>query len=432
MFPVIAIIITLAIIVALAFKKVNIVLISVLAAALLAIMDGQNVLDALAGTFMTGASNYVKNFFLLFCISALFGKVMEKTGAAAAIAKWLANLLGEKFAILGVLFAGMILTYGGISALVIAFTMYPLALAVFKRANLPRYLLPGTIAAGCFTFAAAAFPGTPQTINVIPPAYLGTDVMAAPVLGIICGIIGTVLICLYMYWESARARTKGLGFEADAATLETLKTADMMGEGINPLVALVPIIAIIVLLVVIKVNVLLAMLIGTILCIALFWKNAKDIPGMIEAAIASGTNAAITTGCIVGYGSVVSASTGYAILSEALSNMAAPPLVSFGVATTILAGAGGSGTGGLGITLSSMAPQYLAMGLDPEVLHRVGTLAAIGLDSSPHCGAVVVLLTLAGMTHKDSYKQIFVTTVVITLIVAAIAVVLGTIMYPIG
>ena len=432
MFPVIAIVITLALIVFLAFKKVNIVLISVVAAALLAVMDGQNIISALTGSFMTGASNYVKNFFLLFCISALFGKVMEKTGAAAAIAKWLANLLGEKYAILGVLFAGMLLTYGGISALVIAFTMYPLTLAVFKRANLPRYLIPGTIAAGCFTFAAAAFPGTPQTINIIPTTYLGTDVMAAPVLGIICGIIGTVLICVYMYWESSRARAKGLGFEADAATLETLKKADDMGDGINPFVALLPIIVIIVLLVVVKANVLLAMLAGTVLCALLFYKNVKDISGMFESAIASGTSAAITTGCIVGYGSVVSASTGYAILSEALTNMAAPPLVSFGIATTILAGAAGSGTGGLGITMTSMAPQYLAMGLDPEVLHRVGTMAAIGLDSSPHCGAVVVLLTLAGMTHKDSYKQIFVTTVVITLIIAAIAIALGTIMYPIG
>ena len=176
MFSVIAIIITLALVMFLAFKKVNIVVVSILAAIVLAILDGQNVLDALTTTFMTGAANYVKNFFLLFFISALFGKVMEKTGAAASIAKWLANLLGEKYAILGVLFAGMILCYGGISALVIAFTMYPLALALFQRANLPRRLIPGAIAAGCFTFAAAALPGTPQTINVIPTGYLGTTV----------------------------------------------------------------------------------------------------------------------------------------------------------------------------------------------------------------------------------------------------------------
>ena len=129
---------------------------------------------------------------------------------------------------------------------------------------------------------------------------------------------------------------------------------------------------------------------------------------------------------------MVSASKGFALLTEALTQMNVSPLLSFALATTILSGAAGSGTGGMGITLTSMASQYLDMGLNPEVLHRVATLSSIGLDSLPHNGAVVVLLTLCGMTHKDSYKQIFVSTVVITLIVAAIAVVLGTIMYPIA
>lgn len=432
MFSIIAIIISLAVVVLLAFKKVNIVIVSIIAAILLAIMDGQNILDALTGTFMSGAADYVKNFFLLFCISALFGKVMEETGAAASIAKWLANLLGEKFAILGVVFAGMLLCYGGISALVIAFTMYPLALALFKRANLPRRLIPGAIAAGCFTFAAAAFPGTPQTMNVIPTTYLGTTVGAAPVLGIICGAIGVTMTCIYMYRQSKKVRAKGEGFSADEETLKILEKADQMGANVHPVIAIIPIVVIIVLLVVFKVNILLAMLIGTVLCAVLLHKNVKNIPFMLEDSIKNGMGAAVTTGCIVGYGSVVSASTGFAVLSQALASMHTAPLLSFGLASAILSGAAGSGTGGLGITMSSMADQYLAMGLSPEVLHRVGALSAIGLDSLPHNGAVVVLLTLCGMTHKDSYKQIFVTTVVFTLIVAAIAIVLGTIMYPIN
>lgn len=147
MLQVLFVFLTLALVIFLVFKKWNIILVSIVAAAVLAILDGQNILTALTDTFMSGASTYVKNFFLLFCVSALFGKVMEETGAAAAIAKWLTKLLGEKFAILGVFFAGMLLTYGGISALVIAFTMYPIALAVFKSANLPRRLIPGVIAA---------------------------------------------------------------------------------------------------------------------------------------------------------------------------------------------------------------------------------------------------------------------------------------------
>lgn len=122
MLSVIFVILTLALVMFLVFKKVNIVIASIIASIVLAVLDGQNVVTAMSETFMTGTANYVKNFFLLFFVSALFGKVMESTGAAAAIARGLSNLLGEKFAILGVLFAGMVLCYGGISALVIAFT----------------------------------------------------------------------------------------------------------------------------------------------------------------------------------------------------------------------------------------------------------------------------------------------------------------------
>ena len=434
MLQVLFVFLTLALVIFLVFKKWNIILVSIVAAAVLAILDGQNILTALTDTFMSGASTYVKNFFLLFCVSALFGKVMEETGAAAAIAKWLTKLLGEKFAILGVFFAGMLLTYGGISALVIAFTMYPIALAVFKSANLPRRLIPGVIAAGCFTFAATAFPGTPQTINLIPPQYIGTTVNAAPVLCIVCGLIGTFLLVIYVYHEGSAARKKGEGFEADEKTIKILAEAEKLGDGVNPILALVPIIVIIVLLVAAKMNAHIALLIGSILCAVLFHKNLKlsGIQDLLVAAIGSGTNAVITTGCIVGYGTVVSASAGYAILSDALIHMGGNPLVSFGIATTVLAGAAGSGTGGLAIAMSNIAPEYIAMGVNPEVLHRIGTMAATGLDSLPHSGAVVVLLTLCGMTHKDSYKQIFVTTVVITLIVAFIGIAIGSVMYPIG
>lgn len=275
MLSVIFVILTLALVMFLVFKKVNIVIASIIASIVLAVLDRQDIITAMTETFMTGTANYVKNFFLLFFVSALFGKMMESTGAAAAIARGLANLLGEKFAILGVLIAGMVLCYGGISALVIAFTMYPLTLAVFKRANLPRRLIPGAIAAGCFTFAAAALPGTPQTINVTPIPYLGTTVIAGASIGIICGVIGIALIFVYMYWETARAKTAGDGFAADAATLEALSRADEAGAGINPLLALVPILVVIILLVGLKVNVLVSMLTGSAICILLFYKECE-------------------------------------------------------------------------------------------------------------------------------------------------------------
>jgi H+/gluconate symporter-like permease len=235
-----------------------------------------------------------------------------------------------------------------------------------------------------------------------------------------------------MYWAAARARKNGEHFIADEKVLQELAAGNNPDNQVNPVLAFIPIIVIIVLLVGLKQNVLLSMLIGTVLCGALFYKKVHAVPKSLGDAVMSGTTAAIFTGCIVGYGAVVSSSAGYAVLSNALMSLKASPLLSFGLATTILAGCAGSGTGGLAITMNSMAQQYIAMGIDPEVLHRIGTLSAIGLDSLPHNGAVIVLLTLCGMTHKDSYLPIFITTVVITCIVMFIAIGLGTVMYPIG
>lgn len=234
MISILWVVLTLALVVVLAFKKVNIVAISVLAAAVLALLDGQNLMTALTDTFMTSAANYVKNFLLLFAISALFGKLMEVTGAAASIAKFLAKLLGPKFAIVGVVLTGAVLVYGGISSLVIAFTLYPIALALFQEADLPRRLLPGAIAAGCFTFAASAFPGTTQQMNIIPQPYLGTDAMAAPLLGIICGIIGLSLACIYMYWEGQRAHRNNEHFMADESIMRDIEASKKKGRTYTP------------------------------------------------------------------------------------------------------------------------------------------------------------------------------------------------------
>lgn len=150
-----AILVSLALLIVLTFRKINIVVVGIAAAAVMALLSGQPVVTAVTDTYMTGAAQFVRDNFLLFFFSVLFGKVMEETGAAASIAKFLAELLGEKFAILGVIFSGAVLVYGGVTTLVVVFSLYPIALSLFKKADLPRYLLPGAIAGGCFTFACA-------------------------------------------------------------------------------------------------------------------------------------------------------------------------------------------------------------------------------------------------------------------------------------
>jgi H+/gluconate symporter-like permease len=367
---------------------------------------------------------------VLFIVSALFGKVMEDTGAARAIAFWIVEKLGEKYAILGMLFAGAILSYGGVASLVIAFTLYPIALNLFKQADLPRYLIPAVIAAGCWTFACAHLPGTPQVLNVVPIPYLGTTTMAAPVVGLVVGTITCIAICFYMLYVSKRARRLGHRFIVDDHVTKILSNADTKAP-VNPYLAFLPIVLVLIVLNVIKINVNAAMFCGVVLCVVLFFKNLKGVSyeSILNTAVGNSAMALITTGGIVGFGTVVQASPAYNSLLNTALSIGGSPLVSFGVTTTLIAGACGSGIGGVGVALSSIGKQYLAMGINPEILHRVATSAGVGLDSLPHNGAVTTLTSMTDLTHKECYIHIFITTVLITTIALCIAIAMGTAMY---
>ena len=90
-----AILVSLALLIVLTFRKINIVVVGIAAAAVMALLSGQPVVTAVTDTYMTGAAQFVRDNFLLFFFSVLFGKVMEETGAAASIAKFLAELLAQ-------------------------------------------------------------------------------------------------------------------------------------------------------------------------------------------------------------------------------------------------------------------------------------------------------------------------------------------------
>lgn len=424
-----ALLVSFVLLIVLSFKRVNIVIVSLVASLALALMSGQPLLESIKVDYMTGAAGFIQSNFLIFFFSVIFGRVMEVTGTAASISKFLAEKLGEKYAILGVIFAGAILVYGGVTTLVVVFSLYPIALSLFEKANLPRKLLPGVIAGGCFTFACAHYPGTPNLVNVIPIPYLGTTTMAAPVVGLISGTVVMILTCFYFLSQSKKARLNNEGFVMDDKARESIMQVKALKDLPSPLMSIVPIIVILIVLNVFKQDVIVAMPVGIFTCLALFYKNIEKIDEIIDYSVKNSALAIINTAVVVGYGAVVKNSSGFQDLVALSDSFSGNPLIGFGLMTTLLSGAAGSGSGGLGIALEAMASKYLAMGINPEILHRIGSAASVGLDSLPHNGAVITLLTISGLTHKEAYKHIFVSTVVITLIGLAVVIGLGTVMY---
>ncbi|WP_343579204.1 GntP family permease [Acinetobacter sp.] len=444
-----------------AYRGFSVILMAPLCALLAVfLINPANVLPFYSGVFMPKMVNFIKDYFLVFLLGAIFGKVVEMSGIAESIARTIVNWIGAKKAILTVVLLGAILTYSGVSLFVAVFAIYPFANQLFQQANIPKRLIPGTIALGAFTFTMDALPGTPQIQNVIPTTFFGTNIYAAPFLGVIGAIF--VLGMGLLYLESrrkaaARAGEGYAGFAAEGAVTQT--TADVEsstqnnGSVLRQCMAFVPLILVAVMnrylstaikewypngfdfnaiglanytVDVAKTGAIwavgLALIVGIIAAILFDYQRVvTNFKEGVNASISGSLLAVMNTASEYGFGAIIAALPGFALISHALGTTFTNPLVNGAVTTTVLAGITGSASGGMSIALSAMAETYnaaiVAAGIPPEVMHRVVAMASGGMDTLPHNGAVITLLAVTGLTHKQSYKDIFAVTIIKTLAV---------------
>ena len=406
--------------------------------------------------FMAKAVTYVKSFFPIFMLGAVFGKVMEDTGLAKSISHAIIKGLGKERAILAVVLSGAVLTYGGVSLFVVVFAVYPFATALFKEASIPKRLIPGSVALGAFTFTMDSFPGTPQIQNLIPTNFFGTNAYAAPISGILGGLAIFAIGMWYLEKRRKSAQAAGEGYGN-----HTLNEPPPVDESSLPAwqLAILPLVTVLVVnfvmarMFVWDVNMLQAFQAMKLPLIAPAVKNVVSIWALIIALVCGivlavglgisrlpqgGLAKALNAGAIgsllaimntaseVGYGNVIASLPGFKSISSALLGIkvGGSPLVSEAVSVTTLAGITGSASGGMSIALDLMAKDWLAwanqIGMSPEILHRVASMASGGMDTLPHNGAVITLLAVCGLTHRDSYRDIFAITVIKTVMVFAV------------
>lgn len=401
-------------------------------------------MDAYTGAYMQTLASFTSSWMPIFLFGAIFGKLMDVTGAARAVAHWMVNLMGARQAMLGVILSCAILTYGGVSLFVVVFAIYPLALSLFKEANISQRLIPGAIALGSFTFTMTALPGSPQLPNLIASKVFGTSAYAGALLGVVASVIMFVLGYGYLLWYNRHLQAKGLDFSEDAHLVKI--EVDSEEKLPSPYISLIPLVIVLVMLYVLSQTTLLtsttmsskdASLIG-LLCGIIFVgvANISKAKKYTEA-LSSGANGAmvaiINTAAVVGFGGVVKVVPGFEILKDLVLNIKGGPLLSEALSVSILSGATGSSSGGLTITLDTLGQNYIDLsnssGIPLEVFHRIANIAAGGLDSLPHCGAVITLLAITGMTHKKSYTPVGMVSVVIPLIALAVDLVLAGVIY---
>ena len=214
MLGLLGILLGLALIMVLAFRSWTILLLAPLAAAVAALFSGQPMLAHWTQTFMPAAAGFVAQFFPLFLLGALFGKLMDDSGSVSAIADYMTRRLGPSRAILAVVAAGAMVTYGGVSLFVAFFVLAPMGQALFKAGSVPRRLLPAALALGTSTFTMSAMPGTPAIQNAIPMPFFGTTPFAAPGLGIIASIIMAAIGLGWLSFRERQAKARGEGYGA--------------------------------------------------------------------------------------------------------------------------------------------------------------------------------------------------------------------------
>lgn len=410
----IGILLGLIILMVLAYLGWSIIWIAPISAGVVAVFGGLDLLEAYTGPYMQGFADFTKEWFPLFMLGAIFGKLMEVSGMAQAVASKIIQIIGVKQATIGVVLASAVLAYGGISVFVVVFCVYPLALKLFEEADIPKKLMPGSIIAGMMTFAMTALPGTPQIQNIIPTDYFHTDAAAAPFIGLAATVVMAGGSIYYLKQREKTLKKRGEGFVPSKTDEETAQQTTESTP--NVILSLIPLIAVIVTLNLFKWDIIVALLTGIVLILLL---SIYKLQGFIKAMNAGANNsvmAMINTSAAVGFGTVVQAVPGFKTLSEYILGIDANPLVSMAIASNVLSGATGSASGGLGITMEALGDKYYEIAqtanISPEVFHRIASISSGGLDALPHNGAVITILIVTGLTHKDSYRDIAVIAIV--------------------
>jgi H+/gluconate symporter-like permease len=476
--------IALVLLIWLAYRGGSVLLLAPAAALVAAAVSRQPPLANWTQTFMGSAAQFVAQFFPIFLLGAVFGKLMEDSGSVSAIADFMTEKLGPRRAILAVVLAGAFVTYGGVSLFVAFFVLAPMAHALFQAAAIPKRLMPAALALGTSTFTMSALPGTPAIQNAIPMPFFGTTPFAAPGLGVIASAI---MLGFGLWWlrrAEAAARRAGEGYGGDgggktdavqiAAQDELIRERATAAREFDPaeighghISQSIPPIALaaLPLIVVVGVNLVMSIFVlprldvsylaeerwgpTSLAAVGGVWSvvvalaaaivtlvavNFRRLPALRES-LGAGANASVlpvvSVASLVGFGAVVAALPAFAIVREWVLSIEGGPLVSLAVSTNVLAALTGSASGGLTIALDALGATYMRLaaenGIDPAIMHRVAVIGAGTLDSLPHNGAVVTLLAVCGSTHRESYLDIVMVAIVSAILALAAVIGLGSV-----
>ena len=418
-------------IVFLVWRGWHMAIVSVVASLVVIIANGMDPLESINVSYMGDMSAFVGSWFLLFALGSVFGRVMGDSGASAGIAGSMLRLVGERHALLVIMVTGLVLSYGGISAFIIAFSVYPIAAELFERADIPKKLIVAAIMACPATLGMVMMPGIPSTQNLIPASFLGTDAYAGALLGVVCSAVMFAASYAYLQWEIGRCRRRGEHFAPSPG--ETLSSPE--GTDTPPVWAcFAPIVLLVILVFVLQRAaglaatdaVVVSMTASVLAGCALYRGRVPNLKRAVCEACASGLGSLVSVAAIMGFGGVVVASPAYQGIVAALMDTSLSPLWQGYVTIFAIAGITGSAIGALNIYLGSAAQTLLATGLDPAMMHRVLCMASVGPATLlPHTSAMVAANQAARTEVRDTYRYVLISCALLPIAVSLLGMALG-------
>jgi len=473
------IVVGLALLIGMAYRGWSVLGLAPVAALVAAAASGEPLLAHWTLTFMLAAGSFIAQFFPLFLLGALFGKLMDDTGSVGAIAQFMTTRLGSGRAMLAVVLAGALVTYGGVSLFVAIFVLVPMGQALFREAGIPNRLLPAAVTLGTSTFTMSALPGTPAIQNAIPMPHFGTTPFAAPGLGLIASAI---MLGFGLWWLRRREVAASRAGETFGTTTMTASAAannpvvrerattarefdpaeiqhgKLSEENPHPVLAFLPLVVVIVVNLTMSLvllprmdtsflaeerwggltlsdvggvwSVIVALASAIVVVVVLNRKRLRALRDTADAGMNASVLPVMSVASLVGFGSVVATLPAFATVRDWVLGIEGGPLVGLAVATNVLAALTGSASGGLTIALGALGDTYMQIastyGIDPGLMHRVAVIGAGTLDSLPHNGAVVTLLAVCGATHRTSYFDMVMAGIVGPVIALVAVIVLGS------
>lgn len=393
-------------------RNVHVIIAAPLASLIIILTNRMDMLTNMLGTehsYMAGLAGFLVNNFAIFMLGSILARYMEMSGATQTIANSILKLMGKNSpykGLLAITLIASILTYGGVSIFVVIFTLLPLSRPLFKELNINWALFPIPVFLGAGTYTMTTLPGAPSIQNVIPTKVLGTSLTAAPALSILASLTLLIFGLVYMAYCLKRSQARGEGYtEKEEETAILRDKAPNLFWSILPLVSLIGTIFLFNKLP----NVLaVGLLVSIVLSAVIFKAYLPDQKEILNTGATASVIPAFATSSTVAFGTVLTLSSGFALIQDWIQQIPGSPLLSLSISTALVSGIIGSSSGAVGIASNHFLPTYLEMGINPELLHRVTVVSSAILTVVPQSGVMITFHHLSKLSMKRGLKYSFV------------------------